>query len=74
MILLHCKTNIYYFKQSINLRIIWEVDTIRHEEKYSSLEILGYADSSYKKDLKDKKSITGYYFFLGREIITWYNS
>lgn len=33
--------------------------------------IVGYANSSYAGDLKDRKSIMGYYFFLKGTIITW---
>lgn len=34
---------------------------------------MGYVDSSYTGDFKDRKSITGYSFFLKRAIITWCN-
>ena len=34
------------------------------------LGIVGYADSSYAGDLEDKKSITGYCFFLAGAIVT----
>ena len=36
------------------------------------MEILGYEDSSYTRDLKDKKSLTKYCFFLGKEIVTYW--
>ena len=34
---------------------------------------MGYANSSYAGDIKDWKSITKYYFFFGRVIMTWYS-
>ena len=34
---------------------------------------MGYADSSYAGNLEDKKSITGYCFFLSGAIISWYS-
>ena len=32
---------------------------------------MGYVDSSYAGDLKDRKSITRYCFFLAGTIVTW---
>ena len=32
-----------------------------------------YVDSSYAGDLEDRKSITGYCFFFGGAIVTWYS-
>ena len=34
---------------------------------------MGYVDSSYASDIKDRKSITRYNFFFGRGIITQYS-
>lgn len=33
--------------------------------------VVEYSDSSYASDLEDRKSITGYCFFLGGAIVTW---
>lgn len=33
--------------------------------------VVGYANSSYASDLEDRKSITGYCFFLGGAIVIW---
>lgn len=38
--------------------------------KYGDLEVVGYIDSSYAGDLKDRKSVTRYCFFFGEAIIT----
>lgn len=57
----------------INLEIIWRLDSTRHQEKYSLIGIMGYADSSYTKDPEDKKSIIRYYFFLDKKIVFLYN-
>ena len=43
------------------------------ENMYGSFGVVGYADSSYARAIDDKKSITGYCFFLGRAITTWYS-
>lgn len=37
------------------------------------MEIIGYINSGYTKDLEDKKSITGHCFFLGGAIVIWCN-
>lgn len=59
-----------YLKGIISLRIVWGLDSIRHREKYHPIEIIGYVDSSYTRDLEDRKSITGYCFFFDRKIVT----
>ena len=62
-----------YLKRMITLGIKWGNNPAGHRlgGKYRELEVVGYADSSYVSDLQDKKSITGYCFFLGRAIVTW---
>lgn len=35
------------------------------------MRAVGYANSSYTRDLEDRKPITGYCFFLGGAITTW---
>lgn len=37
------------------------------------MRIVGYPDSSYTRDLENKKLITRYYFFLNGEIVTWFS-
>lgn len=39
-------------------------------EKYGNFEVVGYAESSYAGDLKDKNLVTGYYLFFGGAIVT----
>ena len=39
------------------------------EGKILSLE--GYSDSDYGGDLEDRKSTSGVFFFLGRNLVTW---
>lgn len=60
-----------YLKGTINLGIVWGTDPIGHREKYGPMGVVGYADSSYAGDPEDRKSITGYCFFLGGGIVTW---
>ena len=61
-----------YLKGTITLGIEWGNNLEGHRvgEKYGEIGIVGYVDSSYAGNIEDKKSITGYYFFLGRGIIT----
>lgn len=37
------------------------------------MKIIGYTDSSYARDSKNKKLIIKYYFFLDKRIIAWSN-
>ena len=62
-----------YLKGMIRLGIEWGNNPAGHRSggRYGQLGIVGYADSSYAGDLKDRKSITGYCFFLARAIVTW---
>lgn len=62
-----------YLKGTITLGIEWENDPAGHRlgGRYGELGMVGYADSSYAGDLEDRKSITGYCFFLGGAIVTW---
>ena len=46
-------------------------DPAVHRERYSPLGVVGYADSSYAGDPEERKSVTGYCFFLGGGIIAW---
>lgn len=55
----------------INLGIIWEANLAGYQEKHGPMKIVGYADSSYTRNLEDRKLIIGYCFFLGGEIVTW---
>lgn len=51
----------------------YENDPAEHwlEERYGVIEVIGYADSSYITNLEDEKTITEYYFFFGKAIVTW---
>ena len=64
-----------YLKGSITPCIEWGRDLACHRlgEKYGKFGVIEYVDSSYTGDLNDRKSITGYCFFLGRDIVTWYS-
>ena len=52
--------------------IVWARDPARHQDHqtYSSSGLVGYADSSYKGDVDNQKSITGYCFFFVEAITT----
>ena len=62
-----------YLKGTITLGIEWGNDLLGHRagEKYGEMDVVRYTDSSYAGDIEDKKSITGYCFFLDRGVITW---
>ena len=69
------KQVLHYLKGTITLGIEWKNNPTDHRarEKYGEMGVVRYADSSYASDIKDRKSITGYYFFLGRGVITGCN-
>lgn len=50
----------------------WENNLIGHKagEKYGEIGVVRYADSCYTNNIKNKKSVTRYYFFLSRDFIT----
>lgn len=62
-----------YLKGTIYLRIVWGADFTQHHGKYGPIEIVDYANKSYVRDLKDRKSITGYCFFLDGTVVIWCN-
>lgn len=66
---------LHYLKKTISLAIKWENNPTSHwsSKRYKQLGVVGYVDSNYVKNLEEKKSITRYWFFLGRVIVTWYN-
>lgn len=40
-------------------------------EDYKPLAVVGYIDSNFACDLKDRKSVAEYRFFMGRVMTTW---
>lgn len=62
-----------YLKGIITLSIEWGNNPAGHrlDGRYGELEMVGYANSSYAGNLENKKSITGYCFFLSGAIVTW---
>ena len=68
------KQVVCYFKGTITLEIVWKNDPIGHqfEDKYGSLGVVSYINSNYADDLKDRKSIIRYNFFISRAIVTQY--
>ena len=70
------KQTLRYLKGISTLIIIWERNPLGQQDKkgkYGSCKVVGYANSSYVRDINDQKSITGYCFFLGGAITTWYS-
>jgi transposase InsO family protein len=37
----------------------------------TDLQILGYSDANFARDIDTRKSITGYCFFMGKSLISW---
>ena len=64
-----------YLKDTITLGIEWGNNPADHKvgDKYEEMGVMEYVDSSYARDIKNRKSITEYYFFLGEGVITWYS-
>lgn len=61
-----------YLKETIILSIINKNNSVGYwQKKYKLFGIVSYANSHYAEDLKDKKSIRGYFFFLKRVVTTW---
>lgn len=62
-----------YLKGTITLDIEWGNNFAGYQlgGRYGELRIVKYANSNYAGNLEDKKSIIGYYFFLGGAIVTW---
>ena len=69
------KRVLYYLKDIIILGVEWGNHPADDKagEKYGEMGVIGYTDGSYAGDIKDRKSITKYYFFLGGGIIIWYS-
>ncbi|CAA0809000.1 Dihydrolipoyllysine-residue acetyltransferase component 4 of pyruvate dehydrogenase complex-chloroplastic [Striga hermonthica] len=42
-----------------------------HFSAHSSLMLSGYSDADWTGDPTDRRSITGYYFFLGDSLVSW---
>ena len=40
----------------------------------NTLQLIGYTDASWADDLVERKSTTGYIFFLGNNPISWYST
>lgn len=50
---------------TITLNIVWENDFVGHwQKKYKLLEVIGYGNSNYARDVENEKSITEYCFFF----------
>ena len=42
-------------------------------KKNEHLRIEAFSDSSYARDMRDKKSTSGYYTYVGENLVTWRN-
>ena len=67
------KQVLQYLKRTITFDIEWDTDPVGHQSKlrenYGELDMVKYTNNSYVGDIDNKKSITRYYFFLGRDIV-----
>lgn len=62
-----------YLKEIITLGIKWGNNPVSYcqHKKYGPLTVVEYANNSYTDHFEDKKSISGYCFYLKRAIMTW---
>lgn len=65
------KQVLQYLKGTITMGIMWGDDPAGHLSKYPPRGIVGYADSNFAGDSDDRKSVTGYCFFIGGAVTTW---
>ena len=47
------KQVLWYLRRVSTVEIVWEKDLVDNREKYKSYRIIGYADSSYARDIND---------------------
>ena len=55
---------LYYIKLTVDYEI-------EYRAKQESTKVVGYSDSDYASDKRDRKSTLGYTFMLGEEAIIW---
>lgn len=58
------KQVLQYLKGTMNLGITYGRDAAGHIETYKAYGLVGYADSNYAGNPKDRKSVLGYCFYL----------
>lgn len=58
------KQVLQYLKGTMNLGITYGRDAAGHIETYKPYGLVGYADSNYAGNPKDRKSVLGYCFYL----------
>lgn len=47
------KQVLWYLKRTSTVEIVWGKDLVDNRKKYKSYRIIGYADSSYARDIND---------------------
>lgn len=66
------KKVVQYLKGTMHLRFVYKSQPqSKTLTAPSSFELIGYGDSSYAGDLKDKKSVMGYCYFLNGTVVSW---
>lgn len=61
------KCVIRYLKGMMQIRIIYGVSDLNP----ALYRLIGYVDSNYAEDPKDRKSVMGHCFFINRAIVSW---
>lgn len=60
-----------YLKGKMHLSIIYGADI--NKENQLLYGLVGYVNSNYAGDLKDRKSVMGHCFFLNGGVVSWYS-
>lgn len=54
----------------MHLRLVYESQIQSNKYTFSSINLIEYRDSNYDKDLKDKKFVIKYYYYLNRVMVS----
>ncbi|XP_073133492.1 secreted RxLR effector protein 161-like [Henckelia pumila] len=57
-----------YLKGKTNLKFVYSANT------WISCEVVGYCDSDYAADLDKRRSLSGYVFTVGENVVSWKSS
>ena len=72
------KKVVHYLKNAIYLSLIYG-GYFKDKGKTKTLitsflfGLIEYKDNSYARDLKDKKFVIRYYYFINRAVVSWYS-
>lgn len=68
------KRVVQYLKETMQLELVYDQQPDRSSTSdLLPYDLIGYGDSNFAGDLKDKKLVMGYCFFLNRRVVSWYD-